>query len=263
MSTVSIDWREQPVPLVDNSASALDYHEIKIDLSNPISDEPLVRANQFNLATSNYYGRKDGLNPPYGLAFSEALKDVWMRESVARRLVMVNEILRPYRVEICLLDCYRPIELQIEVWKHFIERAKTVLTDPSETELVEYAGQYCSNPSSFSREDQRTWPTHTTGGAVDLNLRAIETKEHLFFGSIFDDATEISYTDHFERKAPKSSSELEARANRRLLFWAMISVGFSNYPLEWWHYDIGTQMWVMNSSDSDNRAYYGYIESPE
>ena len=271
MSTVSaenaknanvLDWRTRAIPEPLERKTALDYHNIEIDLNNAMANEELVSARDYNLSGASYYARKDLLNPPYYKAFSKALDDIFIRKGVAKRLVMVNQVLSPYGVELFLLDCYRPIELQKEVWDHFLDRAREVLSDPDESSVTEYAGQYCSDPSKFSREDYKTWPTHTTGGACDITLRAKETGEHLFFGSVFDDASEISYTTHFEKKGSLTSSDEEARANRRLLYWAMVSTGFANYPLEWWHYDLGTQMWVMNSHESNNKAYYGYIDSP-
>ena len=79
-------------------------------------------------------------------------------------------------------------------------------------------------------------------------------------GSIFDDDAEVSHTDYFEtaRNTAQSSSELEARGNRRILYWAMKSVGFENYHYEWWHYDYGNQMWLMNRGDrSSDEAFWG------
>ena len=263
MEAIKIDWRNEPIPLVENSASALDYHEIEIDLGNPASSEPLVDADEYGLATANYYGRNDGLNAPYYRAFEKALAKIWLRKSVALRLRSVNEVLAPYGAELCLLDCYRPVALQKEVWDHFCARAKETLDNPDESEVVNYAGHYCSDPRGFDENNFKTWPVHSTGGDCDLLLRARSNKEHLFFGSIFDDASEISYTDHFERLGPKSSSEIEACRNRRLLYWAMTACGFVNYPYEWWHFDLGTQMWVMNSGDPERKAYYGYMKSPE
>jgi D-alanyl-D-alanine dipeptidase len=82
-------------------------------------------------------------------------------------------------------------------------------------------------------------------------------------GSIFDDDAEVSHTDYFEAPMGNSlsSSELEARGNRRLLYWAMKSVGFENYHYEWWHYDYGNQMWLMNRGDKGDKAEKGSTEA--
>jgi len=37
----------------------------------------------------------------------------------------------------------------------------------------------------------------------------------------------------------------------------MISVGFSNYPYEWWHFDYGNQFWAQSTSSS--LAHYSAV----
>ena len=56
-------------------------------------------------------------------------------------------------------------------------------------------------------------------------------------GTGFDDFTEKSLTSHFE------SQSSDIRDNRRLLYRVMTEAGFTNYPLEWWHYDYGDSFW--------------------
>ena len=73
-------------------------------------------------------------------------------------------------------------------------------------------------------------------------------------GGIFDDPSDTSHTAIFERKLnghgvdkqPLTVSETAALRNRRLLYWAMSDAGFVNYPFEWWHFDLGTQLWVLD-----------------
>src|SRR5690606_33140174 len=93
-------------------------------------------------------------------------------------------------------------------------------------------------------------PTHITGGAVDLTIRIKKTGELLYMGGIFDDSSETTVTDFFERKKKKNDSltpsEIAAMKNRRLLYWSMLAAGFRNYPQEWWHFDFGNQMWLHN-----------------
>ena len=37
---------------------------------------------------------------------------------------------------------------------------------------------------------------------------------------------------------------MEIRLNRRILFNLMIEQGFTNHPLEWWHYNFGNHPWA-------------------
>lgn len=80
---------------------------------------------------------------------------------------------------------------------------------------------------------------HNTGGAVDLSLVS-EYGDSLDMGTDFDTFEETSWTDYFENK----NSNLIARENRRILYYAMLKAGFTNLTSEWWHYDYGTKFWA-------------------
>ncbi len=254
---------EPAIPLIDNAQSALNYHHIPIDSNSKEAHEPLVDASAFGIASSSYYARGDGLNAPYFRKFDSALSRVFVREGVARKLAEANKILKPKGIEILLLDGFRPIELQQELWNYFMQQAQKALKNPTEDACVQFAGRFCSDPRPFKKDDWRTWPTHTTGGAVDVTLREIATGKQLNMGGTFDDASEVSYTDYYERHAGggDAASFEEARRHRRLLYGAMTAVGFANYPYEWWHYDYQTQMWVMNTHKHQH-AIYGRAELP-
>lgn len=252
------DLCDRPIPQLRAAKTALDYHTIRISLRGKRNSEPLVDAQSYRVAASSAYAQPIA---PYYRSFPAALPQVYVRRSVAERLAQVNELLQPYGCEVLCLDGFRPIELQRDLWDHFIEKGREALTDPTDEDLVRFAGQFCSDPRGFDKNDWRTWPVHNTGGAIDLTLRSLSTGQELFMGSIFDDADAISATRHFENSALTSQSALEARRNRRLLYHAMVAVGFANYPHEWWHYDLYTQMWVMNGGH-DCKAAYGRATLP-
>ena len=265
------DFRARPIPCDTHPATALDYRDVAVDLDDARSGEPLVDLAETGIAGHGYYARTDGLNAPYYRAFPAASDRVWCRRSVVERLLAVNERLARHGVELFTLNGYRSPALQRELWAFFIARARRVLGDPSEDACVAFAGTYCSDPRGFDAGDPRTWPTHVTGGALDTTLRSRETREFLHMGGIFDDPAEISHTAHFERTLASRDgdedkltlSDLEALRNRRLLYWAMTEAGFANYACEWWHFDWGTQFWVVNSharphtSEPPTHAWYG------
>jgi len=168
-SCLSADLRERCIPLrEEGAASAHDYHDVPVDLGNPVLAEPLEDAGNYGLACQSYYAREDGLTAPYFKRFSSASRNIYLRKSVLEKLVNVNKALAPYNAELLLWDGYRPIVLQKEVWNDFCEQARSVLNNPTEEECARYAGYYCSDPRSFDRNDFRTCPVHTTGGAIDL-----------------------------------------------------------------------------------------------
>lgn len=250
---IKIDQRAVPIPSAVTNSSALDYHQIAIDIDGQANSEPLVPVSDFALKHRSAYAHSLA---PYYKAFDKAHQIPHLRRGVAARLAKVNETLKDYGVELLILDGYRPVALQQELWDHFIDMTHIKFPDKSEDELVKFVGQYWSDPRSFDPDDYRTWPTHNTGGAVDLTLQDIKTGQDLYMGGVFDDVDEISSTRHYEDDRMLSLSAREARQNRRLLFHCMSHVGFANYHHEWWHFDYGTQMAIMNGFP-EAKAFYG------
>jgi D-alanyl-D-alanine dipeptidase len=234
-------------PEAQPGASALDYHDIPVDLKSSAAAEPLVELRKYGVAAESYYAREDGLNAPYYRQVCATEPQVRCRKTVAEKLQRVNARLKNYGVELFVYDAYRPVACQKALWTYFLNEAKRQLKTDNAEQLRKFAGKFCSNPSAFDIRNSHTWPTHVTGGAVDLTLRRMGSGELLYMGTVFDEASGASYTNAFETDENDSASVLEARRNRRLLYWAMRGEGFSNYPYEWWHYDYGTQMWVQNS----------------
>lgn len=268
------DWRGRAIPKRLHAPTARSYAHIPVDLSDPRNAEPLVKLADYGIAGGDYYARDDGNNPPYYRRFPAADAHVWSRRQVAERLQAVNAGLKPYGAELLALNGYRPVALQRQLWDFFLHQADIELDNPSERQRIAVAGKYCSDPSHFDPADSRTWPTHATGGAIDLTLRAIATAEPLFMGGVFDDPDPVSHTGFFERKLVAhggdmrllSASAREALRNRRLLHWAMIGEGFAGYAYEWWHFDWGTQMWVVDIAAGEGErpgaAFYGPAELP-
>lgn len=266
------DSLHRAIPWQDHAPTALDYSAIPVDRQDPRAGEPLVDLASLGIAGSSYYARADGLNAPYYRGFASASAGIWCRHSVAHRLAAVNHALAPSGVELYLLNAFRPVALQEELWAFFMAQARVVLDDPDEAACIAFAGEYCSDPERFDPADSRTWPTHVTGGAVDTTLRLCGSGELLYMGGIFDDPSEVSHTAHLERHLAErpadtlSESERAALRNRRLLYWTMRAAGFANYPYEWWHYDWGTQLWVLDlqrsGGTSPEAAWYGPAEPP-
>ncbi|HEY9777102.1 MAG TPA: M15 family metallopeptidase [Planktothrix sp.] len=246
-------WTQTPISPATTSKSALDYHLIPIDLNGADNGEPLVQVHEFGIKSRSAYALS---SPPYHHSFHNAQQVPLLRETVARKLTDVNGRLAPYGVQVLVLDGFRSVALQQELWSYFIEVARALMPAATEVELVAYVGQYWSDPREYDSDDYRTWPTHNTGGAVDLTLQYLESGQDLFMGSIFDDSHPVSSTRYFENDKLCSLSSAEARKNRRLLYHAMHDCGFHNYHHEWWHYDFGTQMAIMSGAP-EKIARYG------
>ena len=262
------DWRTKPITEYASTEGTASYHSIPFDFEDKRSREPLVMLKKGNVASEAFYSRTDGLNAPYYACVCKSDGTTLTREGVAKKLETVNKSLRSYGFELLVLDAYRPVSCQIALWQYFIGRGKELLKDPTDEELTAFAARYCSDPRKFDKNDQKTWPTHSTGGAVDLTIRAIDSKHPAYMGGIFDDASMLSASRFFENKKESdlSASDIEARKNRRILFWAMTEAGFQNYANEWWHYDFGTQLWAKKTNrlnaDQNVKAFYGTMPDP-
>jgi zinc D-Ala-D-Ala dipeptidase len=255
-----------PIPIVDWPSNAGAYGNVPVDLDDPRSADPLVRIGDFGIAGQSFYAREDGDNWPYNAKIDGALCDVWCRSLAAQKLKQANKFLETQGYELHVWDAYRPIACQTALWDFFYAQAPQ---DAFESDRRNFALNYVSDPTRFNRRDPTTWPSHSTGAAVDLTLRDLETQKLCDMGARFDEASAISHSDAYERLLQREPTADVASIcnNRRLLHFAMRQQGFVNYPLEFWHFDWGNQMYVHNlrllSGSAPERAWYGYIESPE
>jgi D-alanyl-D-alanine dipeptidase len=188
---------------------------------------------------------------------------------VAERLIRVNARLRPFDAEIFVVDAYRPIRCQAGLWEFFWAQARREMPEATREEQENYVRNFVSDPTRFAREDSRTWPVHSSGGAVDVILRRADTRETLDLGARFDEMSPDSYSDALERKlaAGEIAADDPRLLNRRLLHWAMAEEGFVNYPFEFWHFDYGDQMYVLHARllglPAPDAAWYGYVDPPD
>ncbi|MQA29350.1 MAG: peptidase M15D vanX D-ala-D-ala dipeptidase [Luteitalea sp.] len=245
---------ERPIPrlpLIDTRA----YRSVPIRMSPDDDSDPLQALADVGIVSDAYYARNDGTNAPYGRRLPGAELTVRARRGVVQRLLRVNRRLSRMGVEVVVLDGFRPIECQRALWRHFVRLLKHSSPGLSAAEAEQRVLKYVADPRRFSADDSRTWPSHITGGAVDLTLRRRSgTAEQLFMGGVFDDPSRVSHTAFFERPHIRMSvSDQEARKNRRLLYWTMRAEGFANLPTEWWHYDWGTQLWAFVRGQEQGR----------
>jgi D-alanyl-D-alanine dipeptidase len=231
--------KEKPIPSCSQAQERKRGYrqDVTIDLTGVLASEPCVETKDAGFAGTNYYNTP--FNPPYGHVVPGSIPELWLRRSVAAKLGEVNARLAAFGVELYFLDAWRPQAVQRyfhDVW--FPGWLKARRPDLGGQALTDEVERYWSAPSSGEMSPS----PHSTGGAVDLTLIFSATRQPLFMGGMFDDVTESAWTDWFEKSASGSMSDEEARANRRLLYWAMSEAGFANNPTEWWHYSWGDQM---------------------
>ena len=141
----------------------------------------------------------------------------------------------PAGYKFCIWDAWRPFMLQKELYEVYSgEIIRDFGLDSCTREEADAViRKFVSDPVA----DVCVPPVNTTGGAIDLTLMD-DTGRALPMGTGFDAFTEKTNTAWFEGK-----NDDRVRDNRRLLYHIMTSVGFTNLPSEWWHFDYGDRFW--------------------
>ncbi|MFQ5688057.1 MAG: M15 family metallopeptidase [Candidatus Scalindua sp.] len=178
----------------------------------------------------------------YKERYSNAMKECYVRETVARQLCKASEMLQP-GWKIVIFDAWRPVELQLQIFEKYKTKLKNKYPEYPEHRLNQEVQRYISFPSS-----NLTCPSpHVSGGAVDLSLRD-DSGKNLDMGTEFDAFCEESYTCYYELKLEQGGElthqEQIRLENRRILYHTLTRVGFTNFPEEWWHFDYGNQFWA-------------------
>jgi D-alanyl-D-alanine dipeptidase len=229
---------------------------IPLARNNALFEEAVVEARTAGLKGENFYA--SDRNPPYWQRVEGAVEQLWLRKSVAEKLLRVNARAEPVGLELFLFDAWRPRAVQAyfhDVWMpRELQRRDPTLKGVA---LIEEVERYWAAPSGSADSPA----PHATASAVDLTLRW-KDGEALWMGSLFDDVTALAHRDRFEQLSAEnfSFSDQEARANRRLLHWLMTEEGFAGHPDEWWHFSWGDQMWAALTGAA--AAHYGLATIP-
>lgn len=246
--------RENPIPDQDAARARRQgfRDRIALDTAAAAFAEKLVELRTQGIAGENYYYATH--NPPYWRRIEGAIEGLYARQAVAAKLRRINQTLAEAGLELFVFDAFRPRAVQAyfhDVWMPAeVKRHRPELSGAA---LLAEVERYWAAPT----DDPARPAPHSTGAALDLTLRW-QGGETLWMGSLFDDATEIAHRDRFERAAGLSFSNEEARANRRLLHWAMAAEGFAGHPDEWWHFSWGDQLWAALTLAP--AAHYGLAE---
>lgn len=238
----------------------VNFREIPINFSHPLTNEGYVDIRDEGLAGFNHYSNPN--NPPYYQSIKGAIDELLLRESVVLKLKRINKNLGNSGLELYFFDCYRPVKVQQFLYDNWLPNyLKMMHPSFSNEEILRKRDFYTAKaPKSEKYINRNSPPPHSTGAAMDVTLRFKGSKNLLFMGTIYDDFTNKSRTDYYESIRSKrilNISEYEALKNRRILFNAMKGEGLENYPFEWWHYSWGDQMWALLTNN--NEAIYSNL----
>ncbi|MGD9153420.1 MAG: M15 family metallopeptidase [Gammaproteobacteria bacterium] len=171
--------------------------------------------------------------------------NIFTRCIVMERIQQVANKLAP-DYGLMVFDAYRSIDTQMHLFNLVCEEISAQHLDWNSKQVEQEARKFAAHPSDKSHY---IIAPHNSGGAIDVAIYNLKSKEMCLFGTEYDDASELSKTDFFEKEFDSefglSAFEWSGiRFNRRVLYSLMIDAGFVNYPNEWWHYDLGDCIWA-------------------
>lgn len=207
--------------------------------------EPCIKVN-FSFNCRSYYWNYDPR--PEG-----AREEIFLRKTLAKKLLEINRKLRPLGLALLIQEGYRPLSVQ-----RFVQEVSVIKglrkENPSlgEKQIREMVKMFAA---SANGDVEFNPPPHLTGGAVDLTIIDADSWKQVdmgksggLYGTAFPDALEKREEAEFQ----------EARCFRRLLFWLASEQGIAVNPTEWWHLSWGDQMWAW--ATKADCAIYGVAE---
>ncbi|MEO6800363.1 MAG: M15 family metallopeptidase [Rhodanobacter sp.] len=153
----------------------------------------------------------------------------FLQRPAAEALAQVERDLRAQHMRLKLWDCYRPARAVADFvrWAHDLADQRTKAKHYPSLDKSKLLGVYIASVSGHSR-----------GGTVDLTLeRCAGDDTHC---ALLDMGTPF---DFFSLRANTDNPGITPtqRQNRQTLLTAMARRGFSNYPMEWWHYTLSPE----------------------
>jgi D-alanyl-D-alanine dipeptidase len=185
------------------------------------------------------------------LKIPDAPLTISVRAGIRERLLAAADSL-PDGTSLVVFDGFRPLAVQQWLWDDFAAQIRGRNPGFTDDEVGAAVRQFVA----FPQADPLAPPPHRTGGAVDVYLIQTATGTPLPMGTEADEIAPASVTRWFEEHPEEPFT-----TNRRLLFHAMTSAGFTNYLGEWWHFDYGNQRWANVSGVGT--ALYGATADPD
>jgi D-alanyl-D-alanine dipeptidase len=200
--------------------------------------DPSILQDMRYASTNNFTGRR--------LAGYESGECIVKRE-VAQALSRVQQELKPQRLSLKMLDCYRPARASRAMLAWSREEAETPASKRQYPKL--------NKRDLFSLGYIAAYSGHSTGAAVDLTIVDLSADN----SAAFDPAAAYAdCTAPADRRAPEGSIDMgtgydcfdnaahtraagisaEQRKWRQTLTAAMTKQGFANYFREWWHFSL-------------------------
>jgi D-alanyl-D-alanine dipeptidase len=175
-----------------------------------------------------------------------------MRLSVFEKLKEAQDLL-PEGLRFCLYEAYRSLNLQNQIFKERYNKVKKLYPSWSQEALFNETTRLVSPVENL--DGSTNTPPHSTGAALDLYLVDENSQEPVDMGIHPKDwmmDTEGVYSLTHSKLISKT-----AMINRALMAKVLETVGFVNYPTEYWHWSYGDRYWAFHKKQP--YAFYGSV----
>lgn len=171
-----------------------------------------------------------------------------MRKTVYEKLKQAQALL-PKGLHFCLYEGYRSLSLQKMLFDHRYDKVKQAHSHWSHQEIFTETTKLVS--PVINLDGSHNVPPHSTGGAIDVYL--IDDKGQAVDMGIHP----ADWTDDDGSRSLTDSHVISdtAQKNRQIMSHALASVGFVNYPTEYWHWSYGDRYWAYHKNQQ--HAIYG------
>jgi D-alanyl-D-alanine dipeptidase len=145
----------------------------------------------------------------------------------------------PHGLKLKLYEGYRSIELQEKLFNMRFKILKRLNSNWSDDEVFKETTRMVSPVNN--KDGSKNIPPHSTGAAVDVYL-----VNHN--GEIIDMGMEVKdWPQDVDGELSQTNSNQVSETAiiyRRIMAEALHSVGFVNYPMEYWHWSYGDRYWA-------------------
>ncbi|MAZ44399.1 MAG: D-alanyl-D-alanine dipeptidase [Legionellales bacterium] len=199
------------IPIVESGEKLVDMRQ------NPF----ILTDNRYHVACLNTYSEEHG----------------YVRETVAKMLEAA-QLKMPNGWQLKLIEGFRSSRLQSLLFDTVFKYQAESQPELTEDQIFDRCLEMVS--PIINADGSNNVPPHCTGAAVDIKVfdkNGIEVNLGQF------PEEDLSLPPESFRTYSKTVPE-EQQFNRALLCELMESVGFVNYPYEWWHFSYGDRYWA-------------------
>lgn len=173
----------------------------------------------------------------------------WMRYTVYKKLKEAQSRL-PVKYRLCLYEAYRCPRLQDQLFKQHLANIHQHYPKMDHEQAFKEACKLFS--PLYLLDGSENIPPHSTGAAIDVYL--VSPEGMVLDMGIHPKDWKLDMDASLSLTASDKIS-VEARKHRNMMSHALHSVGFVNYPTEYWHWSYGDRYWAYAKQRS--YALYG------